>query len=93
MADHLGSNFDQLFTQRSQRPLLHRLGQCQTPQEIAKVVSQSKELKADLIIHKIMARKPVPALPSIWLRLGGDYIEAPSPKAIPHLSRPPILSR
>ena len=36
------------------------LGNCQTPQEIIRVVSQSKELKTDLIIHEIMTRKPHP---------------------------------
>jgi len=58
MADHLGSYLNQLLTQRSQRPFPHRLWQYQTPQKITKIVSQSKKLKADLIIHKIMARKP-----------------------------------
>jgi len=43
--------------------------------------------------HQAKLPKPVPALPSIWLRLGGDDIEPASPKAIPHSSRPPILSR
>jgi hypothetical protein len=33
------------------------LGNCQTPQEITRVVSQSKELKTNLIIHEIMTRK------------------------------------
>ncbi len=60
MADHLGSYLDQLLTQRSKRPFLHRLGQCQTSQEIAEIVSQGEQLKADLIIHKIMAGKPSP---------------------------------
>ncbi len=60
MPHHLGSDLNQLLTQRSERPFLHRLGQYQTPQKITKVVSQSKELKADLIIYKIMTRKPRP---------------------------------
>ena len=60
MADHLGSDLNQLLTQCSERPLLHRLGQYQSPQKITKVVTQSKELKSDLIIHKIVAGKPCP---------------------------------
>jgi len=55
MSDHLGSDLDELLLQRSERPFLHRLGQYQTPHKITKVVSQSEELKADLISHKIMA--------------------------------------
>ena len=43
MPDHLGSDLDQFLTQRSQRPLLHRLGQHQTPQEVTKVVSQGEQ--------------------------------------------------
>ena len=37
--------------------------------------------------------KPYSALPSIWLRLGGDDIEPASPKAIPLSSFLSILSR
>ncbi len=54
MPDDLGSDLDQLLTQRSQRPRLHRLGQCQTPQEIAEVVGQGEQLKTDLIVREIM---------------------------------------
>ncbi len=60
MTDHFGSDLNQLLTERSERPFLHRPGQYQSPQKITKVVSQSKELKSDLIIHKIMAGKPCP---------------------------------
>ena len=60
MLDYLGPDLDELLTQRPQRPLLHRLGQCQTPQEIAEVVGQGEQLKADLIINEIMTRKPRP---------------------------------
>jgi hypothetical protein len=60
MPDHLGSDLDQLLTERSQRPLLHRLRQYQTPQEIAEVVSQGEQLKSDLIVHEIMTRQPRP---------------------------------
>jgi len=60
MPDHLGSYLDELVPECPKRPRLHRLGQCQTSQEIAEVVSQSKEMKTHLIIHKIMTRKPRP---------------------------------
>ena len=60
MPDDLGSDLDQLLTERSQRPFLHWLWQNQTPQKITKAVSQSKELKTDLIIREIMTRKPRP---------------------------------
>jgi len=53
MADHFGSDLDQLLTQCSEQPLPDRLWQSQSPQKITKVVSQSKELKSGLIIHKI----------------------------------------
>ena len=33
--------------------------------------------------HQTKLPKPIPALPYIWLRLGGDDIEPASPKAIP----------
>ncbi len=60
MLDNFGSDFDEFLPHGSQRPVLYRLGQRQTPQEVAKIVSQSEELKANLIIHEIMARKPCP---------------------------------
>lgn len=58
MSDHLGSDLNQLLTQRSQRALLHGLGQYQTPQEIVEVMSQGEQLRANLIIHEIMVGKP-----------------------------------
>jgi len=57
MADHFGFDLGQLLTRCSQRPFLHRLRQCQTPQGIVEVAGQSEQLKTDLIIHKIMAIK------------------------------------
>jgi len=60
MADHLGSYLDELVPERSKRPLFHGLGQCKPSEKIADVVSQSEQLKADLIIHKIMAGKSSP---------------------------------
>ena len=58
--DDLGSDFDQLLTQPSQRPPPHRLGQCETPQEIAEVVGPSEQLYTDLIVHEVMTRQPGP---------------------------------
>jgi len=54
MADHLGSDLDELVSERSQGSLLHALGQCQTPQKIAQVVGQCEQLKTHLIVHEIM---------------------------------------
>jgi len=55
MADHLGPDLDQLLAQRSQRPCVHGLGQCLPPEKIADVGSRSKQLKTDLVIHKIVS--------------------------------------
>ncbi len=60
MPDHLGSDLDELLTERSQRPFLHWLGQCQTPQGIAQVVGQCEQLKTNLIVHEIMTWQPCP---------------------------------
>ena len=60
MADRLGSYLDELVSERPQRPVLDGLGQCQPPQEVAQVIGQGKKLKPNLIVHKIVARKPCP---------------------------------
>ena len=49
---HLGSDFDQLFSQRSQRPVSHWFRQGQPTQEIAQVVGQREELQAGLVTYE-----------------------------------------
>ena len=44
MADHLGSYLDELVSERLQGPLFYRLGQYQTSQEIAEIVSQGEQV-------------------------------------------------
>jgi hypothetical protein len=47
VADHLGADLDQLLSQAGQRPRLRGLRHRQRPQEIAEIVGQRVELKAD----------------------------------------------
>jgi len=49
--------------------------------------------RAVLIFSSAQPPKPDSGVASIWLRLGGDDIRTGSPKAIPSLSLPLILSR
>ena len=49
MAHDLRADLDQLFPQRGQRPVLHFLGQGKPAQEVAPVVSESVELRADYL--------------------------------------------
>jgi len=56
MADHLGSYLDELVSERSQGPLYYRLGQYQTSQEIAEIVSQGKQLKPNLVTGSLLSR-------------------------------------
>src|SRR5271166_2954045 len=49
VADHLGGDLDQLFPQAGQRPWLRRLGHRQRSHEIAEIVGQGMELKANRV--------------------------------------------
>ena len=60
MLDNLGSDLDQLFPHGPQRPIPYGLGQRQPPQKVTEIIGQSEQLKANLIIHEIMAGKPCP---------------------------------
>jgi hypothetical protein len=47
MADDLRADLDQLFLQARQRPVLHRLGLRDRPQEVAEIVGERVKLKAN----------------------------------------------
>jgi hypothetical protein len=47
MTDDLRADFNQLLAQACQRPQFRRLGQRQRPHEVAEIVGQCMELKAD----------------------------------------------
>jgi len=49
VSDDLGPNLHQLFAQRGQRPVLHRLRQGQGPHEVAQIVGQDVKLKPNLV--------------------------------------------
>ena len=60
MADNLGADLDQLLAQAGQRPRFRRLGHCQRAHEVAKVVGERMELKADGVGGEGSARQPRP---------------------------------
>ena len=49
VAHHLGADLDQLLPQAGQRPWLRGLGYRQRPHEIAEVVGECMELKANCV--------------------------------------------
>src|SRR5271170_7195756 len=60
VADHLGSDLDQLLAQAGQRPRLRRLRRRQRPHEVAKVVGKSMKLEANRVGGKGTARQASP---------------------------------
>ena len=50
VACHLRPDLDELLSQRSERPVLNILRQCQSSQKVRQVVSQGKQLQARLIV-------------------------------------------
>ena len=60
MAHDLGADLDQLLAACGQGPVLDRLRQSQGPQEVAEIVGQSMQLKANLVAPKAMSREPRP---------------------------------
>jgi len=60
VAHHLCADLDQLLAQAGQRPRRRRLGQCQRPHEIPKVIREHMELEADGIGGEGAAGQPGP---------------------------------
>jgi len=60
VADNLAADLDWLLAQAGQGPSLRRLGHCQRPHEVAKVVGEGMELEADRIGREGAARQPRP---------------------------------
>ena len=58
MPNHLRPNLDQLGLQGRSRPVLDIARERQPPQEVAQGVRQQEQLKADLIIHEVVAGQP-----------------------------------
>ena len=50
MAHDLSADLDQLLPQCRQRPMFHRLGQGERPEEVAEIVGQCMKLKPDGIV-------------------------------------------
>jgi len=55
VAHNLGTDLDQLVTQRRQRPPLDRLGQRQGAHEVAEVLGQRMELQTNGIVAELAA--------------------------------------
>ncbi len=82
VAHDLGADLDQLLAQGGQRPMFHRLGQGQRPEEVADIVGQGMQLKTYLVVAEAMAGKPGPvdrvlALLDVLLRRAADCRRPP----------------
>ena len=60
MAHQPPSGLDHPGLKAGQRPVLHRLWQDKSSQEVAQVVSQYEQLQPDLIGHELVAGQPGP---------------------------------
>ncbi len=60
MGHDLCSDFHQLLPQGGQRPVLYLLGQRQPTEKVAQIISQSEQLQANLIVHKVVTGKSSP---------------------------------
>ena len=56
----LASDLDEFVPQRGQRPMFHACRQRQSPQEVAQVVRQGKQLQPHLVVHEVVATQPRP---------------------------------
>jgi hypothetical protein len=55
MADGLGSDLDQLFPQRRERPVFHLLWQRKRPHEVGEIMCQGVKLKTHLVVAELAA--------------------------------------
>ena len=60
VAYYLGADLDQLLAQAGQRPRVDCLGHRQHPHEVAEVIGERMELKADRVGGEGPARQPRP---------------------------------
>ncbi len=87
VAHDLGADLDQLLAQGGQRPMFHRLGQGQRPEEVADVVGQRKRLLSPLVECMLRTQDHGARGPAVFRRL------ASSPRVVrrPRSSAPKII--
>jgi len=74
MADNLGADLDQLFAQACQRSRLRCLRYRQRPHEVAEIVGECMELKADRVGGGGAARQAGPTWPRLCPLLAGAAV-------------------